>query len=241
MKRLFGIVMFVLSFSGQAMESAVPMEDADVDVFDVSSVRRGAAFYANYCAGCHSIKHLRYSRIAKDLEVSEEDLRKDIMIGGAAIHESMISGMAKVDGTNWFGVDPPDLSLVSRARGADWLYNYLKGFYVDPSAPTGVNNVVFPNVGMPNVLWELQGLQQPVYKKEAGAGSVVERLQLAQPGSMSSKEFDQAMTDLVNFLVYAGEPSQYDRLRLGKYVIFALLLMVVLFYKLKKEYWKDID
>ena len=166
-------------------------------------------------------------------------MRKDVMVGGASIHESLMSGMAQVDGTNWFGVDPPDLSLVSRARGADWLFNYLKGFYVDPSKPTGVNNVVFPDVGMPNVLWELQGLQKPVFKKEGGS-AMVERLQLTERGKLTPEKFDRAMTDLVNFLVYAGEPSQYERLPLGKYVIFALLLLSVLFYKLKKEFWKDI-
>lgn len=240
MRTVLGVLVIVLSFSGQALGSGgMSLEDADADVFDKESVRRGAALYVNYCAGCHAVKHLRYSRFAKDLGLKEDDLRKDVMVGGASMHDSMLSGMANADGNNWFGVDPPDLSLVSRARGADWVLSYLKGFYVDPSKPTGVNNAVFPSVGMPNVLWELQGLQKPVFRAEGGS-QVLDRLQLVERGRMTPEQFDAAMNDLVNFLVYASEPSLYQRLPLGKYVILVLLLLSVLFYKLKKEYWKDI-
>lgn len=240
MRTLLGVLLLALTVTGQALgSSGMSLEDADADVFDKASVRRGAALYSNYCAGCHSIKHLRYSRFAADLNLKESDLRRDVMLGGASIHDSMISGMAKSDGTKWFGVDPPDLSLVSRARGADWLFSYLKGFYVDPSKPTGVNNAVFPDVGMPNVLWELQGLQKPVFK-ETGGVKVLDRLQVVEKGKMTTDEFDQAMNDLVNFLVYAGEPALYQRIPLGKYVVLALLLLSVLLYQLKKEFWKDV-
>lgn len=240
MKTLFGFLLLAMAFAVQAGLSEVPLGDADDDVFDLQSVRRGAAHYVNYCIGCHSIKHLRYSRIASDLKLTEEDMRKGVLLDGLKIQDSMLSAMDKKDSREWFGVEPPDLSLIARARGADWLFSYLKGFYVDPTRPNGVNNVVFPDVGMPNVLWELQGQQKAVHKTKGG-DKVIERLELVQPGTMSVKEFDQAVNDLVTFLVYAGEPSQYQRLRLGKYVIFALLILAVLFYKLKKAYWKDIE
>lgn len=239
-KALLGLVIFALSLCAQAAGSNKPLDEADVDVFDLKSVRRGAGYFVDYCMGCHSIKHLRYSRIARDLEITEKDMREAVMAEGAKIHENLLSAMEKDDAQKWFGVVPPDLSLIARSRGADWLYSYLKGFYVDPSSPTGVNNIVYDDVGMPNVLWELQGLQKPVLKKQGGK-EVIERLEVVEAGKMTPKEFDQAMTDLVNFLVYAAEPAQFQRLSLGKYVLLALILLAVIFYKLKKEYWKDID
>ncbi len=240
MKIFFALVITALSFHAQAVESLVPLESADVDVFELKSVERGAGYFVDYCMGCHSLKHLRYSRLAKDLKLSEADLRKNVMAEGAKIHDSLLSAMDPEDAAKWFGLAPPDLSLVARARGADWLYSYLKGFYVDPaSKTTGVNNAFFKDVAMPNVFWELQGLQKPVLKKLDGSEGIV-KLENVGGGSMSPKEFDQAMLDLVNFLVYASEPGQFDRLRLGKYVIFALLILAVILFKLKKEYWKDI-
>jgi ubiquinol-cytochrome c reductase cytochrome c1 subunit len=239
MKTLFALLLLTLSAGALAVDSAVPLANADVDVFDLKSVRRGAAYFVNDCMGCHSIKHLRYSRLGQDLGLKEDEMRRDVMLDGVKIYDSLLTAMNKQDAENWFGVAPPDLSLVARARGADWLLSYLKGFYADPSRPSGTNNVVFPDVGMPNVLWELQGVQKPVMGKRDGA-EVIQALQIAEPGRLSGKEFDAAMTDLVNFLVYAAEPAQYQRLMLGKYVVFALLLLAVLFYRLKKEYWKDV-
>ncbi len=241
MKILFALVIMALSFGAQATESFVPLEKADVDVFELESVQRGAAYYVDYCMGCHSIKHLRYSRLSKDLKLTEDQLRKEVMVEGAKIHDSLLTAMDPEDGEKWFGLAPPDLSLVARARGANWLYSYLKGFYVDPkSKTTGVNNAFFKDVAMPNVLWKMQGLQKPIFGKRDGA-EVIEKLENMGGGTMSPKEFDQMLLDLVNFLVYAAEPAQYDRLRLGKYVIFALLILTIILFKLKKEYWKDIE
>ncbi len=241
MKIFLALVITALSFHAQAVESLVPLESADVDVFELDSVERGAGYFVDYCMGCHSLKHLRYSRLAKDLKLTEAELRKNVMAEGAKIHDSLLSAMDPEDAAKWFGLPPPDLSLVARARGADWLYSYLRGFYVDPaSKTTGANNAFFKDVAMPNVLWQLQGLQKPVLKKLDGSEGIV-RLQNMGGGSMSPKEFDQAMLDLVNFLVYAAEPAQFDRLRLGKYILFGLLVLAVILFKLKKEYWKDIE
>jgi ubiquinol-cytochrome c reductase cytochrome c1 subunit len=218
---------------------SVHLQDADVDVFDAHSVRRGAEYYVSYCIGCHSIKHLRYSRFADDFGLSEQEMSHSIMRGDHRMHDTMHTAMRAKDGDAWFGVAPPDLSLSARSRGADWLYSYLKGFYLDPSRPTGSNNLVFFDVGMPNVMWELQGLQKPVYKKVAGV-ETLDHLAQVEQGRMTEQQFDQAVTDIVNFLVYAAEPAQLQRIRIGKYVLFGLLVLVVLFYKLKKVYWKNI-
>ncbi|WNV03490.1 cytochrome c1 [Candidatus Methylospira mobilis] len=219
---------------------AAHLQDADVDVFDIHSVRRGTEYYVSYCIGCHSVKHLRYSRFAGDYGLSEQEMSKSIMMADARVHDTMQTAMRSRDGEVWFGVAPPDLSLIARARGADWLYTYLKGFYLDPSRPTGSNNLVFFDVGMPNVLWELQGMQKPVYRKTAGVDAI-DHLVPASQGRMTEAQFDQAVTDIVNFLVYAAEPGQLQRIRTGKYVLFGLLIFVVLFYKLKKIYWKGIE
>jgi len=241
MKTFIALIFLALSFAAQA-ESSLALQKADVDVFDLESVRRGAGYFVDYCMSCHSIKHLRYSRLGRDLKVAEADLRKDVMPEDAKVHESLLTALDKEDAVKWFGVAPPDLSLVARARGANWLYSYLKGFYIDPSPsrPTGVNNAYFKDVAMPNVFWDLQGQQKPVYTDKDGA-QVLERLENLGGGKMSPEEFDQAMLDLVNFMVYAAEPAQYDRLRIGKYVIFFLLILAVILFKLKKEYWKDIE
>lgn len=242
MKTIIALVFFALSFGAQAVEGTAPLQKADVDVFDLQSVRRGAAYFVDYCMGCHSIKHLRYSRLARDLKVTEADLRKNVMPDGAKIHESMLTAMDGDDALKWFGVVPPDLTLVARARGANWLYSYLKGFYIDesPTRSTGVNNLYFKDVAMPNVFWDLQGLQKPVFKNQGGS-NIIESLQLISKGKLSEKEFNQTMSDLVTFLVYAAEPAQYSRLSLGKYVIFVLVILTVILFKLKKEYWKDIN
>jgi len=239
MKTLLGIVILAMPLWAQAAVSIKPLDQVAVDVFDLKSVQRGD-YFVDYCMGCHSLKHLRYSRIGKDLRLTEEGMRQGLMGEGTKMEDSLLTAMEKEDAEKWFGVAPPDLSLIARSRGDDWLYSYLKGFYVDPTTPTGVNNIVYQNVGMPNVLWELQGTQKPVLGKEDGA-DVIKDLELVAQGKMSPQQFDQAVTDLVTFLAYAAEPAQYQRLRLGKYVLFGLLILAVLLYRLKKEYWKDIE
>jgi ubiquinol-cytochrome c reductase cytochrome c1 subunit len=243
MKRMKKVLTLLLLCSVSVVasaESGIKLDRADVDVFDELSVIRGAGYFANYCLGCHGLKQIRYSRIGKDLKMNETQLRDLIQFGDAKIHESVHSAMKPESAIAAFGVAPPDLSLVVRSRGADWVYSYLKGFYDDPKRPFGVNNIVAPNVAMPNVLWELQGRQEPELGNVDGKRAVV-GLKLTTHGKMKPHEFDGAVNDLVNFLAYVGEPSVLQRVPLGKYVIAFMLFLTYLFYRLKKEYWKDID
>jgi ubiquinol-cytochrome c reductase cytochrome c1 subunit len=220
------------------------LQTATIDLGNEASLQRGAKYFVNYCLSCHSAKQLRYSRMAEDLAISPELVELNLMFTGEKIFDGMTISMRPKDAEKWFGVNPPDLSLIARSRGADWLYTYLKSFYIDESRPFGVNNALFPKVGMPHVLADLQGLQKAVYKEVVSADgatrSVIEKLEIAQPGRMNEKEFDQAMNDLVNFMVYMGEPAKMERQKLGWKVLAFILLMIVIFYLLKKEYWKDI-
>jgi ubiquinol-cytochrome c reductase cytochrome c1 subunit len=240
MKKFITLILFLLPLTVFASGGA-GLQEADIDLSDNASLERGAKTFVTYCLGCHSAKHMRYKRIAIDLKISDEEVLKEIAPVGAAIYDQMHSAMNGHDANKWFGTEPPDLSLIARSRGADWLYSYLKGFYVDKSKPLGVNNTVFEDVGMPNMLWQLQGLQTAVYKNTAeGEQKVIEKLVIEEPGTLSPEEFDKTVNDLVNFLVYVGEPVQLERERIGKYVLFFLLMFLVIAYLLKKEYWKDI-
>jgi len=239
MKKLSTLLLLLtLSFGANAAES-VHLQDADIDLSDNASLLRGAHHFVTYCLGCHSAKQIRYLRIALDLGVDEKKMLKDIAPEGAGIYDQLHTAMNAHDAEKWFGTAPPDLSLVARSRGADWLYSYLKGFYTDKTAPYGVNNAVFEAVAMPNVLWQLQGEQQAVFKKVDGQ-QVLDKLVITEKGTLSEKEFDQFVNDLVNFLVYVGEPVQLERQSMGKYVLFFIMMFLVLAYLLKKEYWKDI-
>jgi ubiquinol-cytochrome c reductase cytochrome c1 subunit len=237
MKKNLSIILLLLSFNIFA-SGGVELQDADVDVSDSDSVQRGAKHYVDYCLGCHSVKHIRYKRIAIDMGVEENKILENIAPDNASIYDSMLTAMHGKDAAKWFGTQPPDLSLIARSRGADWLFTYLKSFYKDGSN-IGTNNLVFEDVGMPNILWKLQGTQVPVYKTVDGR-EVIDKLVLETAGTLSPKEFDQFANDLVNFLVYVGEPSQLERQSMGKYVLFFLLMFTVIAYLLKREYWKDI-
>lgn len=239
MKRILSTLLFLLSFNAYASGNGLKLEDADIDLSDTVSLERGAHHFVTYCLGCHSAKHIRYKRIALDLHLDEGEILKNVAPLGAGIYDQMHSAMNSHDAEKWFGITPPDLSLIARSRGADWLYSYLKGFYTDKNKPTGVNNAVFKDVAMPNVFWQLQGTQTAVVKNIDGH-DVVTDLKLEQPGQLSPKEFDRMVNDLVNFLVYVGEPVQLERQTMGKYVLFFILMFIALAYLLKKEYWKDV-
>lgn len=238
MKKVLYTLLFLLPFTVSA-SSGVKLDSADIDLTDSASLERGAHHYVAYCLGCHSAKHIRYKRIALDLKIDEAEILKNVAPMGAGIYDQMHSAMNGHDAEKWFGTTPPDLSLIARSRGADWLYSYLRGFYSEKGKPSGVNNRVFKDVAMPNVLWQLQGTQVAVTKNIDGQ-DVVTELKLEQPGQMSPKEFDQFVNELVNFLVYVGEPIQLERQQMGKYVLFFILMFIVLAYLLKKEYWKDV-
>ena len=222
-----------------AAGSGVHLDDADVDVTDTESLQRGAKFFVNYCMGCHSAKYQRYNRMGRDLGLTDDQVKENLMFTTDNIGDTMTIAMNPLDAEKWFGVIPPDLSVTARSRGVDWIYTYLRGFYQDESRPFGVNNLVFPDVGMPHVMWGLQGTQKAVYKEVDGK-QVIEKLEMVEPGSMSVEEFDGAMRDLTAFLSYVGEPIQAKRRAMGKWVLLFIGVFFILAYLLKKEYWKDI-
>lgn len=238
--KTLSISTLLLVFSlGVAAEENIALQQANFDPEDRGSVVQGAKSFVKYCLGCHSIKHIRYQRIAQDFSIDEQKVLNDIAPQGTSIYDQMHSAMNAHDSEKWFGIQPPDLSLVARSRSADWLYSYLKGFYTDKTKPLGVNNLIFKDVGMPNVFWQLQGEQKATYTSVDGQ-EVIDKLVIETPGTLSEQEFDTMINDMVNFLVYVGEPIKMERERLGKYVLFFLGMFLVIAYLLKKEYWKDV-
>jgi ubiquinol-cytochrome c reductase cytochrome c1 subunit len=237
-KLIVGFLLALVPLLGIA-SGGVHLDDADIDMGDQASLQRGAKYFVNYCLSCHSAKFQRYNRTAKDLGLSEDEVKENLMFTTDKIGETMNIAMDPQDANAWFGVTPPDLSVISRARGVDWIFTYLRSFYIDESRPFGVNNVVFPDVGMPHVLWELQGTQKAVFKDHDGQ-KVFEKFEQVTPGTMSPAEFDVAMRDLTAFLSYVGEPIQMERQRLGVWVLLFIAVFFVLAYLLKKEYWKDV-
>ena len=221
----------------------VHLDKANIDPDNQQSLQRGARLFVNYCLSCHAAGLMRYERMGQALGVSELEVAENLMFTGGKIGDLMTVATDPQDAVEWFGTVPPDLSVIARSRGVDWLYTYMRSFYLDPDRPTGVNNLVFPDVGMPDVLWELQGWQKPVIttvKATDGTEHKVIELELAEPGLMSPKEFDRAVRDLVNFLDYMAEPGKHDRQALGVKVILFLLVFLVVAYLMKKEFWKDV-
>lgn len=236
---------FLLFLPSLAMaSSAVHLDQAHVNLGDQQSLQRGAKYFVNYCLGCHALSYMRYSRLGKDLGLADNQVTENLMFSANKIGEPMKIAMSPDDAEIWFGTVPPDLSVVARARGADWLYTYLRGFYTDPSRPFGVNNRVFKDVAMPNVLAHLQGPQQAVYVETMGHDGKphkqLSHLEATAPGEMNTAEYDTLVRDLVNFLEYTGEPAKLVRTELGIKVLLFLLVFFVLAYLLKQEYWKDV-
>jgi ubiquinol-cytochrome c reductase cytochrome c1 subunit len=243
------------SFSSWASESVkLDRVPADAKAGDVVSLQRGAHAYVNYCLGCHSLAYMRFNRL-EDLGLSEQQIRDNLIPVEAKVGDLMKIAMDARSAKDWFGAPPPDLSVIARSRasgdgsGADWLYSYLRGFYRDPARPTGWNNTVFANVGMPHVLYQLQGeqvLKTETVERRFGPREEevdrreVHRLVLDKPGKMTPADYDRMVADLVNFLVYVGEPARHTRETLGIYVLLFLGVMFVLAYALKKEFWKDV-
>ena len=215
----------------------------EIDLSNKTSLQKGARTFVNYCLSCHSAAYMRYNRMGKDLGITDAVLKTNFIFGDKKVGDTMTVAMNKKDAEKFFGVTPPDLSVIARSRGADWLYTYFKTFYIDESRPFGVNNLAFKDVGMPHVLWSLQGMQR-LNKHEATDGvhhsPGYEDLQLVTPGSQSEEEYDQTVRDLVNFLVYLGEPIKMKRTRIGVWVMLYLLVFLAVAYMLKKEYWRDV-
>ena len=217
------------------------LQQAGARLDDRASLQRGAQLYINYCSGCHSLKYLRYSRMAEDLGLSEDEVQANLNLSGVKVGETIGTAMTPEHAQQAFGKMPPDLSLIARVRGNDWIYTYLKSFYLDETRPVGWNNTVFPNASMPNPLWQMQGLQHGVLgKKDATGEAHVERLALTQPGAQNAEQFDQTVRDITAFLEYAGEPASLKRQGMGVWVILFLAAFTFLTWLLKKEYWKDV-
>ncbi len=220
------------------------IEHARNDVGNPASLQRGARNFVNYCLGCHTAKYVRYNRMAADLGISEEQLTKNLMFTGERPFDTIRNGMNPDDAKRWFGVAPPDLSLVARSRGTDYVYTFLRSFYVDASRSTGVNNLMLPGTAMPHVLWELQGEQEVVWEgkmdAQGNASKHFKEFKSVKPGKLAPEEFDGFVRDTVNFLDYIAEPVQLKRQSLGYRVIAFLLFFTLLAYLLKKEYWKDV-
>ena len=219
---------------------------ANNDINSTASLQRGARNFVNYCLGCHSLQYLRYNRVAEDLHIPEDQLEANLMFTGERPHDVMLSAMPPKDAEAWFGRPPPDLSLIARAKGADYVYQFLKTFYIDESRAntTGVNNLALENAAMPHVLADLQGLQRAVFNVERAEDGtqvkVFEKFEQVTPGRLSPEEFDEFVRDTVNFLDYAAEPVQLKRVSLGIWVVAFLVVFTGFAYALKKEIWKDV-
>ncbi|MGL6012191.1 MAG: cytochrome c1 [Shewanella oncorhynchi] len=229
-KLLIALVTLLPTLAMAASGHKIHLEDANVDLHDKASLERGVDLFQHYCSGCHSTQYQRYERVATDIGISADDMRNKYMFTEAKIGELMQNAIPPKDAAKWFGATPPDLTLVARVRGEDWVYSYLKGFYKDPSRPFGVNNTVFPSVGMPHVLEELQGT--PVKQED---GTIV-----VTGGKLNAEEYDQAVRDITGFLVYSAEPVKLERQAMGWWVLGFLFIFFIVAYLLKKEYWKDV-
>jgi ubiquinol-cytochrome c reductase cytochrome c1 subunit len=242
-KHIFLLLLTIVPALSLAAEGETHLDKANIDPDNQESLQRGARLFVNYCLSCHAAGLMRYERMGHDLGIPEPLVAENLMFTGGKVGDLMTVANNPDDAAEWFGTVPPDLSVTARSRGVDWLYTYLRSFYLDPSRPTGVNNLVFPDVGMPDVLWELQGWQKPVIstvKDPDGTERKVIELEPDQPGLLSPTEFDRAVRDLVNFMDYMAEPGKHDRKALGVKVIMFLLVFLVVAYLMKKEFWKDV-
>lgn len=238
-KILFALL--ALPLAAHAAGGHPELDTAPIDIRDVISIQRGARVFVNYCLNCHGAQYMRFNRL-KALGLNDAEIRDNLMFGQGKIGDTMTVSLRRPDAKQWFGVPPPDLSVVARSRGADWLYTYFRSYYRDEKTATGWNNLVFPNVAMPHALWELQGQQALRVKEEQGAHGkhAVSELVLEKPGTLSRGEYERLVADLVNYLVFMAEPERAARVRLGYAVLIALGVLFALFYLLKREYWKDV-
>jgi ubiquinol-cytochrome c reductase cytochrome c1 subunit len=232
----------LIGSGGAVAQEGESLPHSGADIANIESLQRGARNYMNYCSGCHSLKYVRYNRIAADLHIPDKEL-PNLMFSSDKAFDTVATAMP-ADAADWFGKQPPDLSLMARARGVDYIYAFLKGFYVDKTRPWGTNNLILPGAAMPDVLASLQGLQKPVYKnvpdEHGSATMVLDTVAPLSPGALNAEEYDDFVRDTANFLDYAGEPIKAKRQSMGVFVTLFLLVFFVFAYMLKKEYWKDV-
>jgi len=238
------VISFVLAMGlagGAAAQHEAGLDAANNNIANAASLQRGAKYFVNYCLGCHSAKYVRYNRLGEDLQLSDQQLIDNLMFTGERPFDLMANAMKPEDSQRWFGVSPPDLSLIARSRGTDYIYTFLRSFYVSPDRPTGVNNVVLPGTAMPHVLWQLQGTQRAVFTTDEHGLEVFEHFEPVTPGELGEREFNDVVRDIVNFLDYIGEPIKQQRQQLGVRVIGFLLVFLLIAFMLKKEIWKDVQ
>ena len=238
--RIFTLTLVFVSLSCLgAAGNGVQLLDANIDLSKKTSLQRGAANFFNYCSGCHSLQYMRYNRIAEDLDLDESLVKSNFMFVGDKIGNTVKVSMKSEDAESWFGVQPPDLSVISRVRGADWLFSFLNGFYTQPDRPTGVNNLYFSQTSMPHVLWELEGYKRLITpSEESGDGSTA--FETVIQGKLSEDEYREFTRDIVSFLVYVGEPARLVRYKLGFWVIAFLFILFIFAYLNKRAIWEDI-
>jgi ubiquinol-cytochrome c reductase cytochrome c1 subunit len=243
MKKLLIGLFALLPTLSMAAGPSVPLEKANHDLTDNASLQRGAKLFMNYCLGCHQMQYQRYERTFRDIGIPTEIGKETLIFDGSKVGGHILNAMDTDDAATWFGAAPPDLTLVARVRGADWVYTYLKSFYVDETRPFGVNNSVFPLVGMPHVLQELQGVPTATFEEVEEHGVKVQKvvdITADGSGELSDDEYDQAVRDLTNFLAYVGEPSRLESEAMGYKVLGFLVILFILAFFLKKEYWRDV-
>ena len=239
MKKILSIVLLA-PLLAWASEAGYRLDKSPHDGRDLVSLQSGARIYMNYCLGCHGMQFMRYEGL-KDLGLTETQIRDNLMFTGEKVGEPIKIAFNPKEAKVWFGVAPPDLSVIARSRGADWLYTYLRTFYRDPKTPTGWNNAVFPNVGMPHALWTLQGQRGlEIVAAKDGHGPAEYKWSEISKGAQGAAEYDATVRDLVNFLVYVGEPSGIHRRPIGIVVLFVLGVLFIFAYLLKREYWNDV-
>jgi ubiquinol-cytochrome c reductase cytochrome c1 subunit len=241
---LCAVAALFLSTPVFAAGGGADLESSGIDPDNINSLQRGAANFMNYCSGCHSAQYVRYNTIGKDLDLSDEQLVDNLMFNAEKTFETIQAAMPAVDAARWYGKAPPDLSLMARSKGSDYIYNFLKSFYVSAGSPTGVDNAVLEGTSMPHVLWELQGYQVAHYVDQTNDDGSVSRafegFEQIIPGSLDSEDYDDFVRDTVNFLAYIAEPIRSDRRKLGVWVLMFLIFFYVIARMLKKQIWKDV-
>lgn len=251
MKKILITLLAALGFAAsvQAAGGGIAWDKAPKNTNDLGSLQNGAKLFVNYCLNCHSAAFMRYNRL-KDIGLTDQQIKDNLLFTTEKVGETMKAAIDPRQAKDWFGANPPDLTLVARSRsaagqgsGADYLYTYLRTYYPDETKPTGWNNLAFPNVGMPHVLWELQGKRIPVFETSTDHGhevAVLKGWEQITPGTMTPLQYDQAMGDLVNYLQWMAEPAQNTRVRVGVWVMLFLCVMTLFTWRLNAAYWKEV-
>jgi ubiquinol-cytochrome c reductase cytochrome c1 subunit len=245
LRRILTVASLFMTTTAIAAGGGAELEPSGIDPDNINSLQRGAGNFMNYCSGCHSARYVRFKTIGKDLDLSDELLVDNLMFNAEKTLETIQAAMPASDAARWYGKAPPDLSLMARAKGADYIYNFLKGFYVDAESPTGVDNLVLEGTSMPHILWELQGYQVANYSDHINDDDSVtqefEGFEQKIAGSLDSEDYDEFVRDTVNFLAYMAEPIRSDRRKLGTWVLMYLLFFLIIARMLKKQIWKDVN